>query len=84
MKRYALGPKMEEQIFTLYKNIKYLRVKHKLTIKQMASIINISEKKLIHAEACREIGCFYDKHIRNVCLYFKVSADMLLRKPLYQ
>lgn len=73
MKKMDVSPEIKEQIFTMYRNIKYLREKNNLTIKQMAEIIEISEKKLMQAESCTDIGCFYDKHIRNACLYFKVS-----------
>lgn len=73
-----LNPEIMEQVYTVHRNVKHLREKNKLTIKQMAEIMDISEEKLILAEACIDIDCFYDIHIINVCTYFKVSADELL------
>ena len=83
MEKRNVNPEIKKQIFTMYKNVKFLREKNGLTIAQLAEIIGISEKKLMQAEACTDIGCFYDKHIRNICLYFKVSADTLLKEKLY-
>ena len=57
--------------------------KNGLTIKQLSEIMGITEKKLIQAESCTDVGCFYDKHIRKACLYFKVSADVILNEKLY-
>ena len=83
MKKAEINPEIKEQIFTMHKNIKYLRVKNALTTKQLAEIIEISENKLMRAEACTDAECFYDKHIRNVCIYFNISADILLNEQVY-
>lgn len=77
------NPEIREQIFTMYRNIKYLREKNKLTIKQLSEIMEISERNLIMAENCKELGCFNCKHLKNACLYFNVSADMLFNESLY-
>lgn len=74
---------IREQIFTFYKNVKYLREKNNLTIKQMAEIIDISEKRLMQAECCVHARCLSVKHLRNICLYFKMSADTLMEDKLY-
>jgi len=74
---------MKKPIFTLYRNIKYLRKQNRLTTGQLAEIIEISEKKLIAAERCEDVGYLYDKHLKNICLYFKVGADMLFNERLY-
>ena len=83
MKKINISCEIKEQVFTMHKNIKYLREKNELTIKQMAEIMKISEKKLIRAESCTDTGCFYAKHITNACIYFNVSADVLMNEKLY-
>ena len=82
MEKMNVNPEIKKQIFIMYKNVKFLREKNELTIKQLAEIIGISEKKLIQAESCTDAGYFYDKHIRNICLYFKVNADILFRRKI--
>ena len=67
----------------MYRNIKFLREKHGLTLKELAEIMEISEKKLIGAESCADVGYLYDKHLRNICIYFNVSADTLLNEKFY-
>ena len=83
MKKTDISSEIKEQIFTMYKNVKFLREKNELTIKQLAETIGISKKKLVQAESCADVGYLYDKHIKNICLYFKVSADVLLKEKLY-
>jgi len=83
MKKAIINPEIKEQIFTMYRNIRCLREKNNLTTKQLAEIMEISEKKLIISENCKEIGCFNSKHLRNACLYFNVSADDLFKKNLH-
>ena len=82
MKNPNIPPEIKNQIFTFYRNVKYLREKSGLTTKQLSEIIGISEKKLSAAENCESVGCFYDKHVKNVCVYFNVSADVLFYEEL--
>ena len=84
MKKSNLDPQIVEAVFTMYKNAKYLREQHGLSTEEMAKIIEISEKKLIMAEACVETECFYDMHIKNICEYFQVTANDLFTKKIYE
>lgn len=78
-----LNAEIVEQVYTLYSNVKHLREKNSFTIKQMAEIMDIREEKLMLAETCTDIDCFYDIHIKNICTYFKVSADYLFMEKMW-
>ena len=66
----------------MYKNVKYLREQHGLSIKQLAEIIKISEAKLMLSEECKETGCFFDIHIKNACDYFKIDPESLFKNEM--
>ena len=75
---------IKDRICNLYKNVKYLREKNGLSAKQMASIINIKEKRLILSENCIDFGYFNDEHIKKLCAFFKVTPNVLFRKKLWE
>lgn len=82
MTQKELPVNIKETIFTVYRNMNFLRNQHRLTTKQMAMIIDIDEEKLIEAERCENIDCLYDIHIRNICRFFEVRPDDLFEKTL--
>ena len=84
MEKENIYIEIRDQIFTLYRNIKYLREKNGLTTKQMAQILGMREKKLINVEKCLSIGHIDEKHLRNVCVTFKMSTDELLNENLIE
>ncbi len=84
MKKRGPSPEIMEQLITIYQNVKYLREQHGLSTKEFAEIIKIKEESLMLAEAGVETGCFYDIHLKNICVYFKVRADDLLKQNFRQ
>ena len=74
----------KDQIFNLYKNVKYLRENNGLSAKQIAIIINIKEKQLLLSENCKEFGYFNDEHIKKLCAFFKITPNALFRKRLWE
>jgi hypothetical protein len=73
---------VQETVFRLYKNVKYLRLKNGLTIEQMADIMKISIGRLKAVEDCKKTRLLCDYHIKHVCDYFHVNANELFRKDL--
>lgn len=75
---------LRARVYTLYRNVKYLRKQHGLTKKELAKIIHISEKKLNLSETCWDTGYFRDYHIKNICEYFNISPNTLYRTKLFE
>ena len=75
---------VKDSVFVLYRNIKYLREENGLSVKQMASIVNIREKHLALSEKCMTFGYFNDEHIKKLCIFFKVTPNTLFRKKLWK
>ena len=77
-------PEFKDHIFNLYRNVKFLRERKGLSIKQMAVIINIKEKHLILFENYSDFGYFNDEHIKKACVFFNVTPNDLFRKRLWK
>jgi len=77
-------PEVRDRVFNLYKNVKYLREKNGLSIKQLANIISIKEKHLALSEKCINFGYFSDDHIKKICTFFNVTPNTLFRKNLWE
>ena len=84
MEKETIYSEIREQIFIMYRNIKYLREKNGLTTKQLAEILKMREQKLIEAENCFGVGYFHEKQLKNACAYFQISTDELLSENLIQ
>lgn len=84
MKKTLNKENLSEKIFTLYRNVKFLREQHGLTTARFAKIINMYEEDLILAEACYAVGFFCDYHIKNICDYFSISPDDLFITKLFE
>ena len=67
---------------TLSDNIRYLRNKHNLSRKEMASIIGISVSTLHRLEAGETGVRMHCVMLNRMCDHFNVSADVMLRERL--
>ena len=67
---------------TLSNNIRYIRNKHNLSRKEMASIIGISVSTLCRLDAGETGVRMHCVMLNRVCDYFNLSADVILRERL--
>lgn len=84
MEKNKVPDNVSEEVFRLYKNVKYLRLKSGLTIEQMADIMKINTERLKAVEYCKKTRLLCDYHIKHVCDYFHVNASELFRKDLQE
>lgn len=78
----SISEKWKENIFILYRNVKYLREKEGLSLREFSKITGISVYRLKRVEQLKEIGILTDIHIRDIALYFHISPQLLFDTDL--